>query len=404
MAAGAVGFSGGRVREHLSSKGANVPGTFAGDEELLALAAAMGEAGHGVFQMIPLGANGDLMFGDGDIGPDGRRAEHEKLERIARASGRPVTYLLLQYRSDPDDWRSMLAASDASRAEGLDIVPQVGARGIGALTTLDGYHIFMLRRSYCEVAHLPLAERVEALRDPARRAAILAESSDPDIAARDPRLGAFIEMLTGRIANIYPMTLPLDYEPTEQKRLGALARQAGKSDEEFLYDHYTSGDGANVCASFQLNFPEGNLDATHDMLAHPTTSSGLADGGAHMCTACDAAIMTFQLSFWTRDRKRGARLGVEHMVRKLAARNAELYGFADRGRIAPGLRADINIIDYDRLDLLMPRMAFDLPKASPRLLQRSQGYLATMVNGVATRREDADTGARPGRLLRAGRG
>jgi N-acyl-D-aspartate/D-glutamate deacylase len=398
MDAGAIGFSGARVLEHLSSTGAHVPGTFAADDELLSLARAMGESGHGTFQIIPLGANGDVMFEQ--AGAEARLAEHARIHRIAEISGRPVTYLLVQFRSDPDDWKMMLEASARSNAAGLVIRPQVSARGIGTMTMLDGYHIFQLRRAYDAVAHLPLADRVVALRDPARRAAILAQRSDPALIARDPKFGAFIEMLTGRIANIFPMTLPLDYEPGPDQRLEALAAAAGVPMEAYLYDHYTAGDGTHVCASFMLNYAEGGLAPIGEMLRSPLTVGGLGDGGAHMRMMCDASFPTFQLTHWARDRSKGPTIPLAQVVHKLTAANADLYGLADRGRIAPGLRADLNVIDHDRLTLKMPRMAHDLPRGSARLLQGASGYLATIVGGTVTRRNDTDTGARPGRLVR----
>ena len=401
MTAGAVGFSGARVLEHLSSKGDFVPGTFADDDELLGIASAMGKSGRGVFQLIPLGANGDLMHPQ--TGTEGRRAEHERIERIAQASGRPVTYSLMQFKADPDDWRNMLILSEQSAAAGLSIHPQIHTRGIGAMTTLDGYHIFMLRRSYREVAHLPLAQRLSALREPTRRAAILAEQSDPAAIAEDPKLGAFIEMLRVRIANIFPMSLPLNYEPQAEDRLEVLAAAAGMPLEAYLYDHYTRGDGTNVCASFVLNYAQGNLDPVGEMLGHPLVISGLGDGGAHVRMACDSSLPTFQLSFWTRDRKRGPTLSVERVVNKLTKQNADLYDFNDRGVIAVNKRADINVIDYSTLNLLMPEMVYDFPNGGARLHQGSTGYLATLVNGELTRRFDEETGARPGRLVRSGR-
>lgn len=399
MDAGAAGFSGARLLEHLSSKGDHVPGTFADDDELLGMAKALGESGHGVFQIIPLGGVGASMFDQ--AGRDARRAEHERIERIAEVSGRPLTYSLVQFNSDGEDWRMMVELSERAAAQGLPITPQVGARSVGALTTLDGTHIFLLRRSYHEVAHLPLAERVVVLRDPARRAAILSESSDPALVEADPQLGAFIAMISTRIAGVFPMSLPLDYEPAPEGRLEVLAGAAGVSLEEYLYDHYTAGDGTNVCASHVLNFVGGGLDGSYEMIKRDITASGLADGGAHMKMICDASMPTFMLTFWGRDRKRGPTLPVEHLIRKLSLKNAELYGLSDRGRIAPGKRADINVIDFDGLALHMPRIAHDLPRGSPRLLQGSSGYLATMVGGVVTRRNDADTGARPGRLIRS---
>lgn len=399
MDAGAIGFSGARLIEHLSSKGDNVPGTFADDDELLGIARALGESGHGTFQIIPLGGVGASMYDQ--AGQTVRRAEHDRMVRIAKVSGRPLTYSLVQFNSDENDWRMMIEASEQAAAAGLPITPQVGARGVGAMTMLDGYHIFMLRPSYVEVAHLPLAQRVSALREPTRRAAILRETSDPVSVATDPKIGAFVEMLRGRIGGIFPMTLPLDYEPAPEDKLEALAAKAGVPMEEYLYDHYTSGPGTNVCASHVLNFAGGGLDATYDMLGRDITASGLADGGAHMKMICDASMPTFQLSFWARDRKRGPKLPLEHLVRKLSRKNAELYGLSDRGMIAPGLRADINVIDFDDLGVLMPHMVHDLPKGGARLLQGSTGYLATLAAGEVTRRNGGETGARPGRLIRS---
>ncbi|MBU6266702.1 MAG: amidohydrolase family protein [Sphingomonadales bacterium] len=398
MAAGAAGFSCARLLEHFSSTGGHVPGTFAADEEFLALATAMGRAGHGVFQYMPRGANGDLMFPDEGDAP--RREEHARMVRIARACGRPVTYNLLQFASRPDDWRMMLDLAEASLAGGDAIHPQIHTRGVGALTTLDGYHVFLMRAAYHEVAHLPLPERLAALREPARRAAILAQQPDPELAAANPQLAGFLAMLQGRIANVFPMDASLDYEPTEARRLGSLAAAAGVTQEEYLYDHYTGGDGTNVCASFALNYAGGNYDPIATLLAHPGVISGLGDGGAHMRMACDGALPTFQLTFWARDRQRGPRLPLEHVVHKLSGANAALYGMQDRGTLAVGKRADVNVIDHAALRLNLPRMTFDLPSGAGRLLQTSTGYLATLVAGEVTRRHDADTGARPGRLVR----
>ena len=398
MTAGALGFSCARLLEHFSSTGSHVPGTFAEDEEFMALARAMGKSRHGVFQYMPRGSNGDLMFPD--EGPELRLSEHERMERFARVSGRPVTYNLLQFASQPQDWRMMLNEAERSEAEGIHIYPQIHTRGVGALTMLEGYHIFLMRRSYHEMAHLSLAERLAALRKPERRAAILAEEPDENLCSANPQLASFLAMLRTRIANIFPMGEELDYEPTSDRNLAALAAAAGKSQEAYLYDHYTAGDGTNVCASFALNYPEGNLNAVGTMLAHPQVVSGLGDGGAHMRMACDGALPTFQLTHWVRDRKRGPTLPLEHVVAKLSGQNAKLYGLKDRGTIALGKRADINVIDHANLRLHLPRMAFDLPSGAGRLLQKSSGYLATMVNGEVTRRNDEGTGARPGRLLR----
>ncbi|WP_419825688.1 N-acyl-D-amino-acid deacylase family protein [Sphingomonas sp.] len=415
MNAGAVGVSGSRILEHRSSKGDHVFGTFAEDREVLALARAMGETGKGVFQIVPLGESGDA--GGTPASQEERRREHARFEDIARVSGRPVTYLLHQFAHDREDWHRMIAATERAREEGLDIQPQVAARGVGILLPLEGYHIFRCRPSYLEIAHLPRAERAAAMREPARRAAIL---SEPNVcAAEDPasrsqyenaaqlsagsatpeRLLALAEHYTKVLHEFYIMRAPGDYEPQDSARLTTVAAEAGKTLEEAAYDLYAEGDGSNLLVNFILNYADGNLDAVGEMLAHPLTVSGLGDGGAHLQMICDASMTTYHLAYWARDRGRGT-LPLELMVHKITGKPAELYGFGDRGIIEVGRRADLNVIDFDRLGNGLPYMAFDLPHGSARLLQQSRGYIATLVNGVVTRRDDQETGARPGRLHR----
>jgi N-acyl-D-aspartate/D-glutamate deacylase len=296
----------------------------------------------------------------------------------------------------------MLAASEEANKRGLTIVPQVAARGLGLLMALDSYHVFQPRRSYMEIAHLPRAERAKAMRDPARRSAILSESNvGPDEAPSRRILGS--AQFYGRILRrFYKMTPPIDYEPSEDKRLDNLAEATGQSMEAVLYDTLAEGDGNNMFVDFVMNYTNGNLDSVHDMLENPTTLSGLGDGGAHLLSICDAAMTTYHLSFWSRDRKRGPILQLENMVAKLTSKPADVFGFDDRGVIAVGKRADLNVIDFENINNAMPEITFDLPLGSGRLLQSSNGYRATLVNGVVTRRNDQDTGARPGRLVRAG--
>ncbi len=415
MAAGAVGVSGSRILEHRSSKGDYVFGTFAEDREVLALAQAMGEFGKGVFQVVPLGGSGDK--GGTPASREERLREHARIEDIARVSGRPVTYLLHQFEYDREDWREMLAATERARDEGLDIQPQVAARGVGILMPLDGYHIFRCRPSYVEIAHLPRAERAAAMRDPARRAAILSEpnaraegvlvsQSDYENVAHlsagsgeSERILALAEHYTRTLNEFYVMRTPGDYEPTDSARLTMIAAEGGSTLQEAAYDIYAEGDGGNVLVNYILNYADGNLDVVGEMLAHPETVSGLGDGGAHLQSICDASMTTYHIAYWARDRPRGT-LPLELLVHKITGKPAELYGFHDRGIIEVGRRADLNVIDFDGLSNGMPYMAFDLPEGGARLLQSSHGYIATMVNGVVTRRDDEETGARPGRLYR----
>ena len=400
MAAGAIGFSNGRLVEHMSSRGAQVPGTFAEDDELLAIARAMGEAGHGVFQLIPKGSIGGIM--KPHIGRDARIAEHRRIEAIARAAGRPLTYTVTQFSDDPDDGRALIAESDRAVAAGLPIHPQVSARGVSAIYSLDTYHVFLRRPSYRAIAHLPRAERASAMRDPQRRRAILTETNVDDDYARDPFILAVLNRLDVTLDRSYILADALDFEPDDSRKVGTLAAAAGLTPHEFIYDHYSQGDGSPFSVALSLNYAQGSLDHIHDFLGNPNVISGLADGGAHMRMICDASMPTFQLAFWTRERTRGPRLSVEAIVRKMTAEPAALYGLGDRGLVQVGRRADLNVIDYARLTVKNPRFVHDLPSGAGRLLQESEGYLATLVNGAVTRRDDTDTGARPGRLVRSG--
>ena len=401
MAAGAFGFSTGRIVEHRSANGNYVPGTFASEAELVALGKAMGAGGRGVFQVAPRGEIGSLFVEDGSNGRAARLAEHRLLENVARISGRPVNYGLLEVATDPEDADVMIAESERAIAAGTQIYPMISPRGAGLLYMLDGHHVFLMRPSYREVAHLPLAERLVALREPSRREAILNEQDVEGETAQDKMIMTLFQYIKTQNAESFILTSPLDFEPGPEQRLGVLAAKSGKSCEDYLYDHYISGDGSNFNVNLVMNYVHGNLDSTRNFLMNPNVLSGLADGGAHLKTICDAAMPTFQLAYWTRDRVRGDRVPLELMVYKLTKHSADLYGLRDRGVIEVGKRADINVIDYQRLTLPLPRMVHDLPSGGARIVQAAHGYLATLVSGTTTRINDEDTGARPGRLVRA---
>ena len=394
MADGAVGFSGSRVLSHRSSTGAHVPGTFAEDVELLELARAMGESGRGVFEIVPLSP--------AEASREERIAEHDRFVRIAQISGRPVTYVLGSAKADPEDRRIMFEATARHAASGLRLHPQIASRySAGALQMLDGAHIFKHRPSYRGVAHLPLAERAAAMRDPQLRAAILAEADDldrPDITPMEKMVAGFF---ASNRDNMYPVASAMDYELGPQDRAAELAERQGKSLDDYIYDYLTKGDGGNVIGIFRSMTPLENAGVTYEMLQDPRAICGLGDGGAHMSIICDASMPTWHLTFWGRDRKSGPRLPIELLVNQNTKRNADLYGLDDRGVLAVGKRADINVIDFDRLTLNQPRAVRDLPAGGNRLLQGASGYLATIVAGQITRRNDRDTGARPGRLVRA---
>ncbi|HKX80454.1 MAG TPA: amidohydrolase family protein [Novosphingobium sp.] len=394
MEAGAVGFSGSRVLSHRSSTGAHVPGTFAEDAELLGLARAMGESGRGVFEIVPLSP--------AEASREERLAEHDRFARIAEASGRPVTYVLGSAKADPEDRRIMFEATAQASAEGLRLHPQIASRySAGALQLLDGAHIFKHRPSYRTIAHLPVAARAEAMRDPPLRAAILAEADDLDHPGVTPMERTIAGFFGNNRENMYPVDSPLGYELGLDQRSVVLGAREGKTVDEHVYDYLTAGDGGNVIGIFRSMTPLENAAVTYEMLRNPLAICGLGDGGAHMSIICDASMPTWHLSFWGRDRKAGPRLPLELLVNQNTKRNADLYGLSDRGTIAVGQKADINVIDFDSLTLDQPRTARDLPAGGSRLLQGARGYLATIANGTVTRRHDGDTGARPGRLIRA---
>jgi N-acyl-D-aspartate/D-glutamate deacylase len=388
MQAGAFGFSAARVLGHRARSGGHVPGTFAADDELTALARVMGEAGRGVFQIVPLGADGMGCTEEEYL------AEHDRFRRIAVAAKRPLTYLMLQVRNAPGAWKSLVRASQTAHAEGVPLYPQFATRGFGVLISLESVHPFQTRPSYKALEHLPLEQRLAEMRRPEVRAAILAEADRPEGA---DKLTCAPDAL---LANYYPLEEPLDYEPDASASFGARAAAAGKSVREFTYDYLVSGPRGGVAAYFALNYATGDLAHVPELLNSDVAIAGLGDGGAHSKYICDASLPTFSLAFWARDRKRGPTLPLELMVKRQTLDNARLYELADRGTVAPGMRADLNVIDFDRLKLKVPAVSYDLPAGGARMTQASEGYLATMVNGVVTRRDDADTGERPGRLLR----
>jgi N-acyl-D-aspartate/D-glutamate deacylase len=396
MSAGAVGFSTSRTIGHKSRSGRPVPGTFAADEELLAVARVLRTSGHGVFEAIVAGTIGQLE------GLGGERAkpidELPLLEAVSRASGRPVTFTVAQLFEDPDHWRVVLDAVAAANGTGAHLRPQIIPRSVTIMTSLDAYHLFMNRPTYRKLADLPLADRVAEMRRPDVRRAILDEQG------REGGPADFSSMIVGLFTLALPVTFPLnepiDYEPTFDDSVFARATALGKDPVEHMYDLLLEDDGNAFYALFGSNFVGGSLDACREMLLDEHTVTGLGDAGAHVSMISDCSASTFHLTHWARDRARGDRLPLEFLVRKLTSANADLYGFGDRGRVQVGTRADLNVIDFDNLTIRAPVVRHDLPTGASRILQPSTGYEATVVNGVVTRRHDVDTGARPGTLLR----
>ena len=294
--------------------------------------------------------------------------------------------------------RAILVMTDEANANGAQLFPQVSSRPIGFLTGLSGYHAFMRKPTYLEkLAHLPLAERAKAMHDPSIRQALMDEKSvRPD----EPGSMENVFGLFTRAAPVmFPLEDPVDYEPGRDKTLGAMAAAAGKEPLDALYDFLLEDDGSRF-ASLSVVDTHARMEVLREMLMHPATVTGLSDAGAHVTLICDGTMPTTQLTHWTRDRTKGEQIPIEFLVHKQTARNAELYGMHDRGTLEPGKRADVNVIDHDNLQVAPPVAHNDLPAGGTRLMQPVRGYVATLCNGTVTRRNDTDTGARPGRVVR----
>jgi N-acyl-D-aspartate/D-glutamate deacylase len=401
---GAIGVSTSRSLSHRDSDGQTAPHVRSGREEMLALARGLREAGAGVFQ-LSAGLTGQQLKGvipeAGALTPEEAvRQEIELYGEICRVSGRPLNFSLTDVHDAPAMYRLALdLVAEANRDPAVRISAQVFPRPIGLLFGLDlSLNPFKLHPAYRAIEHLPLAERVAEMRKPDVRARILAEAPDP---AHPNPVQRF---LVKRALDSFPSAGPLDYEPDPATSLAAVAAHEGRDLAEVAYDALLQRDGKAILFVPVNNYSGGNLDSAHDMLADPNTVLGLGDGGAHYGFICDASYPTFVLSYWTRDRVRGngKRIGLPEAVARLTRRNALAVGLEDRGLIASGLKADLNIVDYARLGLGAPEVTFDLPAGGRRLSQTATGIEATLVAGEVTYRRGAPSGALPGRLVRAG--
>jgi N-acyl-D-aspartate/D-glutamate deacylase len=380
--AGAIGFSTSRIVNHRSSDGGNTPMYGAATEELVEIARGLKDAGKGLLQVV--------------AGFTDPCSDFEVLRRMTRESGRPLSASLAQSHERPGTWREVLEMMDGAAAEGLDITAQVYGRAIGMLMGLNlAVNPFSFHPGYARIAHRPLAERLAMLAAPEFRNALLAEVSQASgpIDERAMRRAVDLE-------NVYELGCPPNYEPAAGDSIAARARAQGCRPEELAYDLLLADEGRKVLMRPLHNYADRDLEACRQMLMHARCRLGLADGGAHCGYICDAGYPTFMLSYWTRDRERGPRLPLGAVVKALSRDAAQLAGMLDRGVIAAGYKADINVIDYDQLQCGVPYIASDLPGGGRRLLQRARGYVATLVSGVITGRDDEATGMLPGRLVR----
>ena len=399
LRAGAAGFSTGRTDTHRTSTGEWTPASEASRKELTTLAAVLRQEGRGVLQVVN---DFDIMRKEPDF-----EGEFELLEAMLEASGRrPLSMSLLQRDRDAAQWQDILHRLGDLSARGYTARAQVAARAIGVLLGFEAtFHPFMGFPSYKEIAHLPLDERVHALRNPDMKARILAEESTP-VAGDGSRLPRMADDLLANLDMVAMRTFrlgdPPNYEPSLEDSLYQQGVSQGISAKEAFYNALLEEDGHALLYFPLLNYSGMNLDAVHDMLTHPLALPGLSDGGAHVGTICDASFPTFFLTHWGRDRSKN-RIAIETIVRRQARDTARHLGLDDRGELRPGQRADVNVIDLAQLALHRPELHADLPAGGKRLLQRATGYKATLVSGEVVLRNDVLTGQYPGRIVRTHR-
>lgn len=379
--AGALGFSTSRTIMHRAADGSATPTLAAEEQELLGIAMGLADAGAGVLQFVS------------DF--DDPRAEFAMLRRLVEASGRPLSFSLVQSGARPDNWKILLDELSRAVDDGLPMRAQVCGRPVGMMLGFElSLNPFVETATYREVAALSLTDRAAALADPAMRRRLLA-----DTAAGESQWAGYLSDIE-RMLILDPVP---DYEAGPERSVGAIARERGVTPAEVALDHMIGEDGRGVLYLPFLNYADYNLDACHAMLTHRDTVSGLSDGGAHVGTICDASFPTSMLTHWARDRTRGPKLALAQVVALQSAKTAAAVGLRDRGTLAIGLRADINVIDHDGMVLHGPEVAYDLPSGGRRLLQRAEGYRHSFVAGVETYADGVATGALPGRLARSSR-
>lgn len=379
LQAGALGFSSSRTLVHRAKDGQPVPGTFAPEDELFGIGSALGDVGHGVFEVAS-----DLAEEDGELA---------WMRELSRRSGRPVTFACLENDYKPDQWRRLLAACEEDALAGGRVTPQVAQRPAGILMGLQStIHPFVAHPAYIAISGLPLAERVSQMRRVEVRDRILSEKP-VDLSRAMLRLFQTPDRL-------FVLGDPPDYEPGPEKSVKILAEQECRQPDEVIYDLLLEDEGRNFLYRPNFGYAQGDFEALREMMMHPLAVFGLSDGGAHCGLITDASVPTFLLTHWVRDRSRGARIPLERIVHSQTRRTAQLFDLHDRGLIAQGMLADINLIDFDGLYLHPPQMVYDLPGESRRLIQEVEGYRFTIKRGTITFEDGKPTGAMPAKLIR----
>ncbi len=385
LEAGAFGFTTSRTNSHKTPTGEMVPGRYSEVQELLGIGSALKGLRHGAF-----GVNSDFEI---------ETEELSWMTKLGQDTGRPVWFLLTDRPTDPVRWQRLIEGVRTARSQGAFVTAQVAGRPVGVMLGVDtALNPFSIRPSYQDLLKLPAAERLARLQDPAVRAAVLNDEPSAELVRR---LSQFRQQITTRWDRMFVMGDPPDYEPEASSSIAAMAQRSNHSPAEVAYD-YLAG-GLDRFLFFPIvGYNEDNHDIIRTMLTSPETVLGLSDGGAHCSSISDASLPSWMLTHWGRDRKRGPGLPLELIVKRQTSETADFFGFADRGRLAPGLKADVNVIDFERLRLHVPEIRYDLPAGGRRLVQRVDGYIATLVSGTPVFERGQYTGATPGRLVRAG--
>lgn len=386
--AGALGFSSSRTLVHTANDGEPVPGTFAEEAELLAIGQAVRSTGRGLIEMVPRGIVGETTELLDEI---------DMMIRVSRRSGCPLTFLLAQNNVYPDQWRDVMGKCSAAVRDGVAITPMVFARPVCVLFSFQGETPFEYLPSYQPLKKLPHDEKMAALRDPQMRQTLIDEK-DPNTT------GISLLYQNARLwERTYPMGENLNYEPSADRSVAAIAEREGRHPREVVYDLLLENNGRSFLMYPAAGYAEGTNDSLHELICDPITVMGGSDAGAHVRQIIDAGVPTYALTHWARDKEKDdpKHLPLEFVVKKLTHDGARLFGMQDRGTLEPGAKADVNLIDYGNLSVSYPEMIYDLPAGMPRLMQTAQGYEKTYVSGEVVQENGRDTGARPGGIVRS---
>jgi N-acyl-D-amino-acid deacylase len=385
LEAGALGFSTSRTMLHRAKDGELVPGTSASEDELLGIGRMLGEVGHGVFQIAS-----DLLPPEDEL---------RWMRKLTRETGRPISFACQQNSKVPTQWREMLEECEREAKLGGQITPQVAQRPVGLLLGFEtSIHPFIFFQGYQAIASLPVEERAQRLADPLVRASIL--DNPPDMS----HYKSVVAIVARGFKQQFPLCSgpgsSLDYEPLPDKSIASIAEREGRTPHEVAYDIMLEGGGKGLIYLPLLDYTDGSHDNMREMMMHPLSVFGLSDGGAHCGMVSDASIPTYLLTHWVRDRTRGERIPIEQVVSKQTKGTAEFFGIQDRGVLAPGMKADVNVIDLEALEIHPPEVVYDLPADSRRIVQRVDGYCWTICSGEVIYEGGKPTGALPGKLIR----